>query len=94
MNTEMKNYAGFSAKELLDDNYFIQSHKERTPESDAFWYELLHSGKLVRAEYEHACLVLEAFGMKTEKISSSGKRNFGTGLRMLTGTLEKCAVYV
>lgn len=36
MNTEMKNYAGFSAKELLDDNYFIQSHKERTPESDAF----------------------------------------------------------
>lgn len=73
MNTEMKNYAGFSAKELLDDNYFIQSHKERTPESDAFWYELLHSGKLVRAEYEHACLVLEAFGMKTEKISSSGK---------------------
>ena len=69
----MKNYAGFSAKELLDDNYFIQSHKERTPESDAFWYELLHSGKLVRAEYEHACLVLEAFGMKTEKISSSGK---------------------
>ena len=48
MNTEMKNYAGFSAKELLDDNYFIQSHKERTPESDAFWYELLHSGWFVQ----------------------------------------------
>ena len=47
----MKNYAGFSAKELLDDDYFIQSHKERTPESDIFWNEWLRSGKLARTEY-------------------------------------------
>lgn len=69
----MKEYAGFSAKELLDDDYFIRSHKERTPESDAFWNEWMHSGKLVRTEYEQACSVLEAFHMKKEQITPSGK---------------------
>lgn len=69
----MKNYAGFSAKELLDDDYFIQSHKERTPESDIFWNEWLRSGKLARTEYEQACFVLSAFRMKKECITLSGK---------------------
>lgn len=69
----MKNYAGFSAKELLDDDYFIQSHKERTPESDIFWNEWLRSGKLARTEYEQACFVLRTFSMKKERITPSGK---------------------
>lgn len=69
----MKNYAGFSAKELLDDNYFIQSHKEETSESDAFWNECLRLGNLDRIEYEQACLVLHALRMKKECISTSCK---------------------
>lgn len=69
----MKNYAGFSAKELLDDDYFIQSHKKSTPESDTFWKEWLYSGKLARAEYEQACFVLKAFRMKKEQMTLLGK---------------------
>ena len=46
MKIETKDYTGFSAQKLLNDDFFIWSHKEKTPETENFWKELLHSGQL------------------------------------------------
>lgn len=69
--TEMKNYGNIPVKELLDDDYFIQSHKHPTPESIVFWNERLQSGELDRKVYERACFLLDALSVKKEQVSLS-----------------------
>lgn len=73
MKAKTKDYTGFSAQKLLNDDFFIWSHKERTPETENFWNELLHSGKLAPEEYEQACFMLKIFNIKQQQIPSSKK---------------------
>lgn len=73
MKVEIKDYTGFSAQKLLNDDFFIWSHKEKTPETENFWKELLHSGQLAPKEYEQACFILKVFNIKLQQIPSSKK---------------------
>lgn len=73
MAITIKNYSGFSARELLEDDYFIRTHKERTPESDKFWSKILSSGALSHEEYELACSVLKALTVRKERMSPERK---------------------
>ena len=73
MKIETKDYTGFSAQKLLNDDFFIWSHKEKTPETENFWKELLHSGQLAPEEYKQACFILEVFNIKQRQIPSSKK---------------------
>ena len=73
MKIETKDYTGFSAQKLLNDDFFIWSHKEKTPETENFWKELLHSGQLAPEEYKQACFILEVFNIKQQQIPSSKK---------------------
>ncbi|WP_308744073.1 FecR family protein [uncultured Bacteroides sp.] len=73
MKVETKDYTGFSAQKLLNDDFFIWSHKEKTPETENFWKELLHSGQLAPKEYEEACFMLKFFNIRQQQIPSSQK---------------------
>lgn len=68
MKTTKTNYTGFSATELLNDDFFIQSHKNRTPETEKFWRDLVSSGLLSEEEYNKACLILNTLCVKKQNI--------------------------
>lgn len=73
MKVETKDYTSFSVQKLLNDDFFIRSHKERTPETENFWNELLRSGQLAPEDYEQACFILKVFTIKQQQIPSSKK---------------------
>ncbi|MDL2281503.1 FecR domain-containing protein [Parabacteroides sp. OttesenSCG-928-G06] len=52
-------YKGYTSKELLDDDFFVQSMLDPTPESEVFWETLLEEGLLSPLEYEEACEFLQ-----------------------------------
>ena len=74
MVMDVKKYTGFSAKDLLDDDDFIRTHKGgRTPQSDAFWQEVLATGTVDGSEYELACRVLESLAVKKTRMDAQAK---------------------
>lgn len=52
-------YKGYTVKELLDDDFFIQSMLHPTPESEVFWESAIEENIIFSEEYEKACDFLQ-----------------------------------
>lgn len=62
-----KDYTGYSAEELLDDDFFVQSNILPTSETEKFWEEQVSSGSLDNHEYQMAIFFLRSVRVKKEK---------------------------
>lgn len=49
-----KDYSTYTCKELLEDDYFISSMMDPSPESEEFWAILVESSIIARDEFEQA----------------------------------------
>ncbi|GHT75171.1 iron dicitrate transporter FecR [Bacteroidia bacterium] len=60
-----KDYSGYKADDLLNDDYFIHSVRQPTPESDAFWA----NQNIEHKEAEWAKFIIECMQVKEEEFS-------------------------
>jgi hypothetical protein len=60
-----KDYSGYKAKDLLNDDFFIHSVRHPTPESDSFWA----NQNIERKEAEWARFIIESVQVKSEEFS-------------------------
>ncbi len=61
-----KDYTKYSADQLLNDDYFLQSELHPTEESRLFWQNLMEENEPLAAEIEIARLLLNALEKDTE----------------------------
>lgn len=69
-----KDYTKYTSKELLEDEYFIQSMIYPTPESDEFWNSLLIDRILEYEEFEEAQNFIHLM-QRPKKVMTAKERN-------------------
>lgn len=73
MEKEYLTYKGYTVEKLLDDDFFIQSMLEPTPESEIFWESVVQNNIISLEEYEKAYEFLKVVH-KPRKIMSVRER--------------------
>ncbi|MDD4592199.1 MAG: FecR family protein [Parabacteroides sp.] len=62
-------YLNYTVEQLLADDFFIESIKHSSEESNAFWEEVLKRGIVNKKDFDLACFLLTAMQTKKERIS-------------------------
>lgn len=63
-------YSDYKFEDFLSDDYFIESIKNPTPKSIAFWGELIQSHLISENEYKMAVSFLQALSVKKQELSN------------------------
>ncbi|MDR1201003.1 MAG: FecR domain-containing protein [Tannerellaceae bacterium] len=69
-NNLYEKYKGYSAEDLLLDEYFISSVIEPTKESTAFWKKIVHDGIVHSDNYHLACYLVDSMQVDSCCIST------------------------
>jgi Fe2+-dicitrate sensor, membrane component len=69
-----KDYRKYTSRELLDDDYFIQSMMHRTVETDSFWNSLIDDGILDDDQFQEARNFVMLM-QRSNKISTAKEKN-------------------
>lgn len=81
-------YKGFSAEDLLLDDYFIDSMTNPTVESDAFWKKVVRDGILSSTDYQQACYLFDSIQVQPEAISGEEIDLLWENIRRTNHTLK------
>jgi len=82
-------YKGFSAEDLLLDEYFVQSMMSPTIESEAFWKKAVQKSVLSSADYQLACYLFDSLQVQSEAISNEEINFLWNNIRNTTNHLKR-----
>lgn len=68
MGTTTDRYTDYSVEMLLDDSFFLESHRRPTPESRAFWEAQRQTDPALGRRIDTACRLLELIGRQAPPI--------------------------
>lgn len=87
-NINYDRYKGFSAEDLLLDDYFIDSMTNPTVESDTFWKKVVHDGILSYADYQQACYLFDSIQVQPDAISGEEINHLWENIHHANHTLK------
>ena len=70
---QKKDYTNYSAEELLEDDFFLKSLSNPTPESQFFWEELKNGDEVLAKEIMIASGILRSIPYRKRTFSSDDK---------------------
>jgi ferric-dicitrate binding protein FerR (iron transport regulator) len=76
-----KKYNGYSAKDLLSDDYFISSMVTPTDESIYFWKEILRRKTICPDDYHLACYLFDSLQVSEETVSAEEVEDIWNNIR-------------
>ena len=82
-----KDYTNYTAEELLQDDYFIQSIQNPTEESKVFWNQRIKNGVLDRQEYQLAVFFLESVRVKRNRLSPDAQASLWKNIETTNNNL-------
>ena len=68
-----KDYTNYSAEQLLEDDFFLNSFSSPTPESQSFWEELKNEDEVLAKEIMIAISILRSIPYRKQAFSSDDK---------------------
>lgn len=68
-----KDYTNYTAEQLLEDDYFLESFYNPTIESQSFWEELILKDKVLAEEFRYANTILRSIPYRKQAFSSEDK---------------------
>lgn len=70
---EKKDYTCYSAEQLLEDDFFLESFSKPTPDSLSFWVDQTHGNEVLTKEVAYAKIILRSIPYRKRIFSSDDK---------------------
>lgn len=70
---EKKDYTNYSAEQLLEDDFFLESFSKPTPDSLSFWVDQTRGNEVLTKEVAYAKIILRSIPYRKRIFSSDDK---------------------